>query len=155
MKTTKPRNVYMEEKGNRTSRWRVKQGVSLNYTRLNWPQAGEALTHSRIQMWWSQGWGPMHGPTRPPSRKQTGPCSQLLRQRCSDLSTRQNPGTAKNITTIIITSAKWILKTLKPATWATCTFDLSKVLTDFGGFLYTLGWLDYICKMGSSLFKVP
>lgn len=55
---------------------RVKQGVSLNYTSLDWPQAGEALTLSRIQMWWSQGRGPI-SPCRPPSCAQTdGPCLQ-------------------------------------------------------------------------------
>lgn len=49
-----------------TGQRRVKQGVSLNYTSLSWPQAGEALTLSRIQMWRSQGWGPQ--PRQTPKR---------------------------------------------------------------------------------------
>lgn len=60
----------------KTSHRRVKQGVSLNYSSPSWPQAGEALTLSRIQMWWSPGcwwwrqWAPAPPPplqTRPPS----------------------------------------------------------------------------------------
>lgn len=53
--------------------WRVKQGVSLNYTSLNWPQAGEALTLSRIQMWRSQGWGPTAPPDPQVESRQAGP----------------------------------------------------------------------------------
>lgn len=66
----------LKKKKRPASHPRVKQGVSLNYTSLDWPQAGEALTLSRIQMWWSQGQGPI-SPGRPPSCAQTdGPCLQ-------------------------------------------------------------------------------
>lgn len=62
-----------KQKRNQTSHWRVKQGVSLNYTSLNWPQAGEALTLSRIQMWWSRGWGPTARPDPQVESRQAGP----------------------------------------------------------------------------------
>lgn len=67
---------------NPASHPRVKQGVSLNYTSLDWPQAGEALTLSRIQMWWSQGRGPSAPADPQVVRRQTGPASS----RCGRLS---------------------------------------------------------------------
>lgn len=62
-----------KQKRIQVSHWRVKQGVSLNYTSLKWPQAGEALTLSRIQMWWSQGWGPTAPPDPQVENRQAGP----------------------------------------------------------------------------------
>lgn len=84
-----------------TSHWRVKQGVSLNYKSLNWPQAGEALTHSRIQMWWSQGWGPLAPPDPRVESRQAGPA---VSRRCGAVSvwpvrgrsSRRNLYTIKN-----------------------------------------------------------
>lgn len=70
-----------KQKRNHGSHWRVKQGVSLNYTSLNWPQAGEALTLSRIQMWRSQGWGPAALADPQVESRQAGPAVKTLRRR--------------------------------------------------------------------------